>query len=677
MAKAKRPTRPTRRRSGSRQSISSRSPLELTERTEPFFAQMISLLNGRSKKHAVIAYSCLAAMGVSIILAVLLIAFARTILGQDLEKARWSAALLTDLNSQKEEIATEEKHLIRRTDSLKADFLANFGSGQAWLSAILPRDFTSRLSWADLRGSYGFAVGNQILFTQDSGWNWSPATVSNADPNDPFEAADAGFALGGYQDSLLGWAVGKRGKIARSSDGGRTWKATTAIDIDRITATSTFNYIFFRDPTNGWAIGDDGLIATTNDGGGSWNVRQQNTTMSSLYYARFYTDDVSIAIGSDMTILLSDDGGWNWRNESPKIASLAPAPTGKFNFLAMDSSNDRVIVVGTNGIILTGERQGKSFQWRFADLVDRTSGTKSPLTGNVQAIGTLRWIDHFGGTQNVLAVGDKGTALISNDFGRSWRSLQLGQDRSFTFVQAISAERALIAGENNFIGQIELQGSSSIPSVVPDSTPAVTTNIRWISPPEQISQVAIGTGVIMHRVKFSEALVPLRASGGEDFIRIAADPLLQRAALQSVPENTILRATLGNILHEASQIKERLESLHEKSIRIADRREQNLSNPAINSQEFLWWLNGSRALVVVIAFFVIRFLSALYRYHSGLATYYQARGDALRMLRVIPGTITELAAVFAPKPLDEVTSGGVVDELLKTAKGILGTQPKS
>src|SRR5438093_10280191 len=57
-----------------------------------------------------------------------------------------------------------------------------------------------------------------------------------------------------FINSTTGWAVGKRGVILATTDGGKTWIKQASGTSDNLSAVS------FVNATTGWAVGDGGLI---------------------------------------------------------------------------------------------------------------------------------------------------------------------------------------------------------------------------------------------------------------------------------------------------------------------------------------------------------------------------------------------------------------------------------
>ncbi len=75
-------------------------------------------------------------------------------------------------------------------------------------------------------------------------------------------------------------------------------------------------YSLFIKGTKGWAVGDRGSLFMSNDGGKSWKI--QDGAIKTGWWLRdiaFITPTKGIAVGASDTIVLTDDGGktWNFR----------------------------------------------------------------------------------------------------------------------------------------------------------------------------------------------------------------------------------------------------------------------------------------------------------------------------------------------------------------------------
>ena len=102
-----------------------------------------------------------------------------------------------------------------------------------------------------------------------------------------------------------GWICGRRGIIARSSDGGEKW-------IRQDSGTSyTLASISFIDKKIGWAVGDAGTILHTKDGGTSW-VAQKSPVTYYLMGVHFVDAQHGWIATERATILATLDGGKTW-----------------------------------------------------------------------------------------------------------------------------------------------------------------------------------------------------------------------------------------------------------------------------------------------------------------------------------------------------------------------------
>src|SRR5262249_31075152 len=74
-------------------------------------------------------------------------------------------------------------------------------------------------------------------------------------------------------------AVGQRGHIVVSRDGGATWKQSPAPVSSDLTA------VYFVDDRRGWTVGHDGVVLHSEDGGDTWRVQFDGRKASALIVA--------------------------------------------------------------------------------------------------------------------------------------------------------------------------------------------------------------------------------------------------------------------------------------------------------------------------------------------------------------------------------------------------------
>lgn len=97
------------------------------------------------------------------------------------------------------------------------------------------------------------------------------------------------------------------------------------------TTTQTLNDVWFVSADNGWAVGDKGLILHTQDGGNQWQV-QSSGTQSKLLKICFIDPNKGFAISSS-ELFKTTDAGQTWTLQD----TLLNAPLGGLQFVGQDS----------------------------------------------------------------------------------------------------------------------------------------------------------------------------------------------------------------------------------------------------------------------------------------------------------------------------------------------------
>jgi photosystem II stability/assembly factor-like uncharacterized protein len=156
---------------------------------------------------------------------------------------------------------------------------------------------TDKLGWI----ATASAVGGAIFLTEDGGSTWKdPRKRKDKELNPYFSLESITFAT-----TQLGWAVGDRGTILHTTDGGRRWRKQNS------GTTSDLRAVVFADTLSGWAVGTRGTILHTGDGGSTWTVQHSGT--EDFLKSVMFLSDQSGWVGGDLgTILHTEDGGRNW-----------------------------------------------------------------------------------------------------------------------------------------------------------------------------------------------------------------------------------------------------------------------------------------------------------------------------------------------------------------------------
>ena len=289
-------------------------------------------------------------------------------------------------------------------------------------------------------------------------------------------------------------AVGQRGHIVVSSDGGKNWKQAP------VPVSSDLTAVFFADIEHGWAVGHDGVVLHSANGGESWQVQLDGRKANDLLVAameakakampasadakalsaeaRRYKEqgadkpflDVWFAdamngyvVGAYNLIFRTSDGGKTWepwfdRVDNPKF----------FNLYAIRPAGDDIYIAGEGGLVLKLDAAAQ----RFKALAVPYNGSFFGIAAAAKAIvafglrGSVYRSDDAGVTwtqadaglvativgatrlaDGTLLLADAGGRLASTvDGGRSFRKLVLKQAMPVTGLAEIGDARLVLVG---------------------------------------------------------------------------------------------------------------------------------------------------------------------------------------------------------------------------------------
>ncbi|OLE19874.1 MAG: hypothetical protein AUG50_02340 [Betaproteobacteria bacterium 13_1_20CM_3_63_8] len=219
-------------------------------------------------------------------------------------------------------------------------------------------------------------------------------------------------------------AVGERGTVALSDDGGRTWRQAT-----RVPVSITLTAVRFVNDKQGWAVGHGGVVLHTEDAGETWSRQLDGITLAQLAVRdaqanverlgpgnaeaqrmlrdaqllvddgpdkpfldlEFDDDQHGIVVGAYNLIYATSDGGKSWqswmgRTDNPKALHL----------YALRHKGDTIFIAGEQGLLLHSVDAGRSFtrvstpyQGSWFSLALQTDGSivLAGLRGNVYRFG--------------------------------------------------------------------------------------------------------------------------------------------------------------------------------------------------------------------------------------------------------------------------------------------------
>ncbi len=303
---------------------------------------------------------------------------------------------------------------------------------------------TGTLAWLHsvffLNQNRGWAVGSKgaMLITGDGGMTWARRTDVTSDV-----IRDIYFG-----DSQNGWLVVERNEyeiqgkdeprsyLMRTNDGGSTWKRIyiKGVDVDVLLVRALFS-----PAGHGWAFGEEGAIYRTVDEGRNW-TKLTSPTRRLLLGGAFVDDQMGWLVGAGTTIIQTADGGETWtRANFPQTSEIA------IRFSATSFPNNRLgWAVGSGGSVYRTSNGGRSWQ-------QQNSGVTADLLD-------VKFLDEVEG----WAVGNEGTIIYTNDGGLNWTTQRSGTDHPLERIFLADRTHGWAVG---FGGTVVAYGPAEAPPV--------------------------------------------------------------------------------------------------------------------------------------------------------------------------------------------------------------------
>ncbi|TAE23097.1 MAG: T9SS C-terminal target domain-containing protein [Candidatus Kapaibacterium sp.] len=226
-----------------------------------------------------------------------------------------------------------------------------------------------------------------------------------------------------FVDERTGWAVGNKGTILATQNGGQSWTSQGRV------LESNFLDVFFLNPRIGFATGADGLIATTLNGGTSWEIaRLYRSRADGLFFhfsTVFFADSLRGWLAADSgAVLTTRDGGNQWTLQNTGVRS----EVSSLYFI-----NANVGWASAGGTILRTSNGGQTW-------VSQVSYSNA----------SFNWI-HFTDSTNGWAAGNSGVLVATNDGGRTWRQQQTNTAQGLAMVKFVNPRTGWVLGANGTI----------------------------------------------------------------------------------------------------------------------------------------------------------------------------------------------------------------------------------
>lgn len=200
-------------------------------------------------------------------------------------------------------------------------------------------------------------------------------------------------------------ALGERGIVVLSDDGGKTWRQAN------VPVSTTLTALRFADSNNGFAVGHGGVVLGTADGGQTWTRLLDGRRIAELALQ-------AAQAGGDAAAL---------KEAQRLVADGADKPL--LDLWVFDAK--RVLVVGAYGLAFETDDGGKS----WTPWMARLDNPKGLHLNAVRAQGDA-----------LLIAGEQGLVLHSADGGRHWQRLATPYKGSFFTAEMRSAQEWVVAG---------------------------------------------------------------------------------------------------------------------------------------------------------------------------------------------------------------------------------------
>ncbi|WP_088284250.1 YCF48-related protein [Ideonella sp. A 288] len=266
-------------------------------------------------------------------------------------------------------------------------------------------------------------------------------------------------------------AVGQRGHVLTSDDGGQQWLGA------EVPVSSDLVAVSFPTTDIGWAVGHDGVVLKSVDGGRRWTRQLDGRGLGAVlvaFYerlgdARWLSEAKRLAaqgaenpwldvhfqdarngllVGAFGLLLRTADGGQTWE----PLLHAAENPKG-LHLYAVRHIAGEVYIAGEQGLAMKWDATGG----RFAAMALPYQGTLFGLVGHERA---------------VLAHGLRGNLLRSTDAGRSWQAVATGVQVGLTASTLDARGRIVVVSQSGHVLISTDDGASFKPLKLPQALPA-------------------------------------------------------------------------------------------------------------------------------------------------------------------------------------------------------------
>ena len=267
--------------------------------------------------------------------------------------------------------------------------------------------------------------------------------------------------LSAAQAGAVWIAVGERGLVLRSEDGGARWQQVVA------PVSVTLTAVRFADAQNGIAVGHGGTVLVTQDGGIHWKRRLDGRRIAELLLADaqargdaaarnaaeqmradgpdkplldvlMFGPSRALSVGAYGMALATEDGGKTWASWGARLDN----PKG-LHLYAVRQRGKRIVLAGEQGLVLKSEDGGQTFQ-RLA----------TPYQGSFFAL-------ELPDEREIVLAGLRGNVWRSTDGGHAWQPVRVPMPASIVASQMAADGTLLLANQAGFV--LARRGDALVP----------------------------------------------------------------------------------------------------------------------------------------------------------------------------------------------------------------------
>lgn len=271
-------------------------------------------------------------------------------------------------------------------------------------------------------------------------------------------------------------AVGERGTVLLSDDGGKTWRQAS------VPVRASLTAVRFNGASQGWAVGHLGVILATADGGETWTLRldgvraaeavaqalrasgdERAQRMAQPWQEEgpdkpFFDIDIDaqgrgFAVGAYNLAFATRDGGQTW---APALDRL-PNPRS-LHLYGIRQVGEAVFIVGEQGLLLRSTDGGASFQ-----------AVASPYKGSLFGLLATR-------SGVLLAHGLRGKAVRSGDGGATWEAIDTAYPASLQAAAESAGGKLVLLGQTGDL-LVSADGGRTFERHAPAGGPAPTAGL--------------------------------------------------------------------------------------------------------------------------------------------------------------------------------------------------------